>query len=194
MLQRLLLIGLSSAVVSFFLMHHLNQEQIDRMYQERQQTAIEAMLFAAAEPGCEPGGCAPRTYHEAYQSGTPRTWLTGDTVLVDIERGSVDRMLGEIDWLAQARMIPALDAGRPVGLVLYAIRTGSLYSALGVHNGDVLRAINGTPVLGAGSTGPVAPVDIRSRSFIDMDLTRQGKPLRIVALLHPGAGRGRKSP
>lgn len=205
MLQRFWLIGLYSAVVAFIFMHHLNQEQLDRMYHERHLATIDAMLHAgvgsrgsdccagsplAAILSGPPGGEHMTRAPRAYGAGTPGTWLTGDTVLVDIERGSVDRMLAEVSWLAQARMVPALDAGRPVGLVLYAIRTGSLYSALGVHNGDVLRSINGAPVLGKGCIGRAVPDDIGSRDFIDLELTRKGKPLRIVALLHPGPGPG----
>lgn len=194
MLQRFLLIGLSSAVVSFLFVHHLNQEQLDRMYQERRLAAaaatIDAMQAVSAGLGGERTTRAPGAPGR-HGAGMPSTWLTGDTVLVDIERGSVDRMLAEVGWLAQARMVPSLDAGQPVGMVLYAIRPGSLYSALGVQNGDVLRSINGAPVLGKGCIGRAMPVDVGSRDFIDLELTRKGKPLRIVALLHPGRGPGR---
>lgn len=44
--------------------------------------------------------------------------------------------------LTQARAIPYYKNGQPVGLRMFAIKNGSLYSKLGFQNGDILKSIN----------------------------------------------------
>lgn len=46
--------------------------------------------------------------------------------------------------LTQARAVPYFKGGQSVGLRLFAIKTGSLYEKVGLKNGDILKAINGS--------------------------------------------------
>ena len=46
----------------------------------------------------------------------------------------------------QARVIPHMVNGATVGLKLYGIRSTSLFAALGLHNGDVVLAVDGHPL------------------------------------------------
>ena len=61
-----------------------------------------------------------------------------------VPREDVTEALTHLSELSmEARVVPAFREGRPVGFKLFAIRDGSLYSRLGLRNGDVLQRING---------------------------------------------------
>ena len=45
--------------------------------------------------------------------------------------------------LTQARAVPYFKDGRPIGVRLYAIKPDSIFSKLGLQNGDILKSING---------------------------------------------------
>jgi type II secretory pathway component PulC len=67
-----------------------------------------------------------------------------DALHFEIPKASVDQLLANPDTFArQARIVPSITNGQPMGFKLYAIRPGSLWLAIGLENGDTLRAING---------------------------------------------------
>ena len=72
------------------------------------------------------------------------------------------------------RAIPLLDAGEQSGFKIYAIRPGSAYAALGLVDGDVVRAINGT-LLSSGDQ--VLEIVARSTGQITLDVLRGGRPM-----------------
>jgi S1-C subfamily serine protease len=72
------------------------------------------------------------------------------------------------------RAIPVLDAGEQSGFKLYAIRPGSAYAALGLEDGDVVRAINGTQLA---SSEQILELVARSTGQITLDLLRHGQPM-----------------
>jgi type II secretory pathway component PulC len=67
-----------------------------------------------------------------------------DALHYAIPKSTVDQLLANPDTFArQARIVPSVTYGRPMGFKLYAIRPGSLWLALGLENGDTLRSVNG---------------------------------------------------
>lgn len=94
---------------------------------EKMRPAYEgaASLEAAAERTFDP----PRERCEALDDGFA---FSGDL-------GALTRL--EL-WARGARMLPVSDGGFRV----LAIRRESLLSSCGVHNGDILQAINGSPL------------------------------------------------
>ena len=67
-----------------------------------------------------------------------------DALHYEVPRSTIDRILANPDAFArQARIVPAIRSGQPEGFKLYAIATGSLWSAIGVQNGDTIRSVNG---------------------------------------------------
>ncbi|HEY6173651.1 MAG TPA: hypothetical protein VIX73_04370 [Kofleriaceae bacterium] len=76
--------------------------------------------------------------------------------------------------ISGGRAIPVLDAGEQSGFKIYAIRRGSVYAALGLEDGDVLRAINGTQLA---SGDQALELVARSTGQITVDLLRGGQPL-----------------
>jgi len=93
----------------------------------------------------------------------------------EIQRSALNKVLANTTLLARsARIVPSVRNGKPNGFKLYAIRPGSLYSLLGMSNGDTINAINGHPI-----TTPDKALEIytklRSASHVAISFTRRGK-------------------
>jgi general secretion pathway protein C len=93
----------------------------------------------------------------------------------EVERSGLNKVLANTTLLARsARIVPSVKDGQPNGFKLYAIRPGSLYSLLGMFNGDTINAINGNPM-----TTPDKALEIytklRNASHISITFTRQAK-------------------
>ncbi|MBZ4423130.1 type II secretion system protein GspC [Myxococcus sp. RHSTA-1-4] len=83
------------------------------------------------------------------------------------------------ELLTQARAIPAFENGKPVGFKLASIRQNSLYSRIGLQNGDVLKRINGLP-LDTPERALEAFATLREARHIELDITRAGGAVRKV--------------
>ncbi len=62
----------------------------------------------------------------------------------EVPRTELDKTLSNLNEVAvQARIVPAFKDGKSQGFKLFSIRPDSIYSQIGVQNGDVIRQING---------------------------------------------------
>jgi general secretion pathway protein C len=77
----------------------------------------------------------------------------------------------------QARMVPVYKDGVAHGLKLFAIRSDSLYTKVGIQNGDVIKRINGFDL-----NRPEKALEIYSKlkdsNRIDIEIERNGSLLR----------------
>ena len=95
----------------------------------------------------------------------------------EIRRSALNKVLGNTTMLARsARIVPSVRNGKPNGFKLYAIRPGSLYSLLGMFNGDTISAINGHAI-----TTPDKALEVytklRNASHLAITFNRRGKTL-----------------
>lgn len=61
-----------------------------------------------------------------------------------VERAEVDKSLTNLNEVAtQARIVPSFRNGKANGFKLFSIKPGSIYSKIGLQNGDVIQKING---------------------------------------------------
>lgn len=109
---------------------------------------------------------------------------TGDNTY-DVEQEGVNKALGDLSKLAtQARIVPAFEGGEAVGFKLFSIRPGSLYSKVGIQNGDVISRINGYEI-----NSPDKALEIyqklKNAKEIAVDLKRRGKPLSLQYNITP---------
>lgn len=103
---------------------------------------------------------------------------TGDTSW-SVEQAGIDKALGDLSSLAtQARIVPAFEGGEAVGFKLFSIRPGSLYSKIGIQNGDVISRINGYEI-----NSPDKALEIyqklKDAKEITVDMKRRGKPVTL---------------
>lgn len=95
----------------------------------------------------------------------------------EIPRDEIDKQLSNLNSIAtQARIVPSFKNGVANGFKLFSIRPGSLYSKIGIQNGDVIRKINGYEI-----NSPDKALEVYSKlkesSKIEIELERRGKPV-----------------
>ncbi len=95
----------------------------------------------------------------------------------EIPRDEIDKQLSNLNALAtQARIVPSFKNGQANGFKLFSIRPGSLYSKIGIQNGDVIRRINGYEI-----NSPDKALEIYTKlkesSKIEIEVERRGKPV-----------------
>lgn len=96
----------------------------------------------------------------------------------EVPRPEIDRYLSNLNDVAmQARIVPAFKDGQSQGFKLFSIRPDSLYTKIGIQNGDVIRRINGYDL-----NSPEKALEIytklRDASRIDIEIERNGNNLR----------------
>ena len=92
----------------------------------------------------------------------------------EVPRGEIDRTLSNLNEVAmQARIVPAFKDGVAQGFKVFSIRPDSIYSKIGVQNGDVIRRINGFEM-----NSPEKALEVYSKlkdsNRIDIELERNG--------------------
>lgn len=103
-----------------------------------------------------------------------------DATHYTLARDLIDRALADPAALVgAARIVPAISDGQPVGFKLYAMRPGSPLVALGLANGDTLRAINGID-LSSPDHALAAYARLRTVDRFALELTRRGQPLTLT--------------
>ena len=94
----------------------------------------------------------------------------------DVGQGEVDKALNNLAELStQARIVPAFEGGKTVGFKLFSIRPGSLYSKIGLQNGDVITRINGYE-MSSPEKGLEIYTKLKDTKQVTVDLKRRGKP------------------
>lgn len=103
---------------------------------------------------------------------------TGDQEY-EIDRAEIDNVLSNLNVIArQARIVPSFKDGKANGFKLFSIRPNSLYSKIGIQNGDIVQRINGYEM-----NSPDKALQIYSKlkdaNQITVDLIRRGKPVSL---------------
>lgn len=90
-----------------------------------------------------------------------------------IDRAEVDEAIANLDKLyTQIRAVPHFHEGRPNGLKLLSVRSGSIFSKLGLRRGDILQRINGLEL--DIKRGLEIFNQLKSETRITIDLERRG--------------------
>jgi len=96
-----------------------------------------------------------------------------------VPRSTVDNALNNISKLAtDARVVPAFEGGKPVGFKLFSIKPGSLYSKIGLQNGDVISKINGYE-MSSPEKGLEVYQKLKDSSNVTVDVKRRGKSMTL---------------
>lgn len=97
----------------------------------------------------------------------------------EVKQEEIDGALNNLSSLAtQARIVPAFESGKAIGFKLFSIKPNSLYSKIGIKNGDVVTRINGYEI-----NSPDKALELYQRlkdsKSISVDLKRRGSPVTL---------------
>jgi general secretion pathway protein C len=93
----------------------------------------------------------------------------------EVKKKYIDDTLSNLNSVAtQARIVPSFENGVANGFKLFSIQPGSLYSAIGVENGDVIQRINGYEINSPDKALEVYQ-KLRESSHITIDIKRNGQ-------------------
>jgi general secretion pathway protein C len=153
----------SSAVL---LNNSTNETEVYTINEGRNRISDDAVLVAVRSreivvrrrdhfEKCSAEGEEPAPYPETASYAPPSDSVMGsvgggegvtkvnDTQFV-VERGELDRTLSNLSEVStQARLVPSFKNGKANGFKLFSIKPGSIYSKIGMQNGDVIQRING---------------------------------------------------
>lgn len=96
----------------------------------------------------------------------------------EIPRDEITKTLSNLNDVAmQARIVPAFKDGVAQGFKLFSIRPDSIYTKIGIQNGDVIKRINGLDM-----NSPEKALEIYSKlkdsARIDIEVERNGAAVR----------------
>ena len=95
-----------------------------------------------------------------------------------VKKSFIDSTLSNLNAVAtQARIVPSFKNGVANGFKLFSIQPGSLYSAIGVQNGDVIQRINGYEINSPDKALEVYQ-KLREAPQITIEGKRNGQPFR----------------
>jgi general secretion pathway protein C len=107
-----------------------------------------------------------------------------DATNFEVPRSELDRAINNLNDIAmQARLVPAFKDGQSEGFKLFSIRPDSLYSKIGIQNGDVVTRINGLDM-----NDPAKALEVYTKlkdaPRIDVDIDRNGTMMRMTYNVH----------
>jgi type II secretion system protein C len=155
------------------------------------EEAYEAFLAALEAEGLRVetvGQFLKITKGRRHRLGSPRADIsmgdcptpTGITKTGDytykIEREALEGWLDNpVCFGRQARIVPYMQDGVVTGFKLFAIRPNTLYSKLGIKNGDVILEINGVKMTNPQDALKVYQ-EVKEAKTVTMEILRRGKP------------------
>jgi general secretion pathway protein C len=96
----------------------------------------------------------------------------------EIKRSLIENTLSNLNNIAtQARIVPSFKNGVSNGFKLFSITPGSLYSSIGVENGDVIQKINGYEINSPDKALEVYQ-KLRESPHITLEIERNGQVIR----------------
>src|SRR5213593_1455255 len=139
----------------------------------------ETLELATVEPEAPPSADArPADAPQAARADAHIRRTAENAFVVDRREitGAADNMSG---LLTQLRAVAEVAEGRPAGFRLFEIAAGSLFSRLGLQDGDVVQRVNGTAIGDPASLLGFLQ-RLRTEPRVALDIVRGGVPRTLV--------------
>ena len=105
--------------------------------------AFEMLSIIREEQKESSGKPAPKSLKPGRSSMVERK----DAQNYVLDREQVGEMITNINqFMTQLRVRPHFSDGKPVGYLVTDIKPGSLIEQIGLHNGDIIKSVNGMPI------------------------------------------------
>jgi len=130
------------------------------------------------EDNGKPGGEGRKTANYSDFSG--QSYLPGGENVVTIDREKINESLENINNLMrQVRVRPYFENGKPGGILLSGIQRNSIFEKMGLASGDIVRAINGSPIRSVDDAIKFYR-DLKSASNVSLQIKRRGREKTIT--------------
>jgi hypothetical protein len=103
----------------------------------------------------------------------------------EIKQDEVTKAMANLSKIAtKARIVPAFEGGNSIGFKLFSIRPGSVYSKIGIQNGDIVQGVNGYEL-----TSPDKALELYQKlkdgKEFSVDIKRRGQPVTLEYAIVP---------
>lgn len=99
---------------------------------------------------------------------------------VTLDRERINDALKNINQLmSQVKVRPHFQDGKPNGLLLSHIQQNSIFSEMGLQNGDIVKGVNGNMIESVDDALKFYE-NLRASSLVELQIQRQGEELDIV--------------
>lgn len=160
-----------------FLMEIRDEEVILRVGDHLEKCTMDDNKKAPRAPVERPAAAASKKdgEEEEKDSGIAKVSDTEYT----IEQEEINDVMGNLSKVAtQARIVPSFKNGKPNGFKLFSIKPGSLYTKIGLRNGDVVQRINGYDMDSPDKALEVYQ-KLQDSKSITVEIQRRGKPMTM---------------
>lgn len=137
----------------------------------------EACKSAAAAPVSRPVAAAEPDAEGGNKLGDGIEQV-GENQFV-IPASEIEAAMSNLETLAKdARVVPHYQNGQVVGFKVFRIKAGSVYSKLGLKNGDIIERVNGQDIDGPERALALYQT-LRNEKGFQLDLRRRNQPLTL---------------
>ncbi len=118
---------------------------------------------------------AQRDMPEPYEEMVP-----SDEGAVNLDRDRINDALKNINQLmSQVKVRPHFQDGKPNGLILSHIQQNSIFSEMGLQNGDIVKGVNGNMIESVDDALKFYE-NLRASPSVELQIQRQGEEMNIV--------------
>lgn len=135
-------------------------------------------IDAEGGSGAAPTFTAPQPVAQGPRGGSASGIRAVDENTYEVPKEEIEKTLSNLNEIAmQARIVPAFKDGQAQGFKLFSIRPDSIYSKIGVVNGDVIKRINGFD-LNSPEKALEVYTKLREANRIDIEIERNGQTIK----------------
>lgn len=108
-------------------------------------------------------------------SSAPEQTAPASANRITVKRTQIDQAIQNINTLMkQVRIIPNFTDGKPDGLALSGVMTGSFFSSLGLQSGDILLGVDGKPIQSADDALKIY-TGMKTANRLQLNIRRSGR-------------------
>lgn len=158
----------------YIIVDEKGEQKVIRLWSDRAKGKGKPVSASPARGGSARKSSIPKSTakpKKAYSEGITKV---SDSEY-EVSRAMLDEQLQDLSQLGmEARIVPNYRNGKYEGFKLVGVRPNSLYRALGIRSGDIVKRINGVEI-----NSPNKAIQLfeqfKSASSIQMDTERRGK-------------------
>lgn len=105
----------------------------------------------------------------------PEQTISASPNRITVKRTQIDEAIQNINALMkQVRILPNFTDGKPDGLALSGVMTGSFFSSLGLQSGDILLGVDGKPIQSADDALKIY-TGMKTANRLQLNIRRSGR-------------------